>query len=136
MPKQIKWAYQIVEWNPSDVVTFILRENFNDVNPLLLKIVRLRAEWHSDNGIIYYPVGVKNLDRLPGIGSTDRWTRHDRTFEGEEGVGPAIDHVVSFLDNLDPQEAFYAKVMVNCSGNYITHTEKVEVSIFVPEGAK
>jgi hypothetical protein len=128
MPKQIRWAYEAGFFE--GMLAEFLPEELNDVNPLLIKITRYSGVLCA----VFYPVGVKELDTLPSIGSTDRWTPNSEEFDGPSYPASlrACDFVVSVLDNLDPQEAIYAKVVFD----YDLEPSRILATVIVPEGAK
>jgi hypothetical protein len=127
----------------------VLQEYYNDVNPLLLKIVHAHPV-----SFIFYPVGVKELDRIPSIGLADRWSRSQKeftidlptldassgqdpekaaeTFDFAQLVAPMCDYVVTTLNKLDPNEAIYATVSINGLNPEWT---RLMVTIIAPEGA-
>jgi hypothetical protein len=128
----------------------LLQEHFNDINPLLLKIVHAHPV-----SFIFHAVGVKTLDHIPSLGSVDRWSRSQKeftidlptldassgqdpqkaaeTFEFAQLVAPMCDYVVTTLDQLGPDEAIYATVSIDGLNAKWT---RLMVTIIAPETAK
>ena len=139
MPQQVTWSSLKLDTQTTSnalahEMATRLNQQFADYNPLLVKLcisnLQTQTNGHqfifSSNIVphVFFP-SIRTLDRLPSIGSTNRW-------ESVSKSNP--EQVVTFLNNLDPNEAFYSQITHSFYFN--ESTIEIGFQVTYPEGAR